>query len=206
VALRLHKRAQHNLGTIMVLSGCVAAFRVGVLRAVGGFQERTLTEDLDLTWTLHLGGYRVGYAPKAMSYPTEPTSWRLYKGQMRRWAGGFYQSVSAHRHDLRKQRALALIVAAALWDIVASVLVLVAIVVLGFMRGVSLAPGLVAVSLAVSLGIPLVLAASVVGVRQAVLAAPAYLVGSWTGQYFYAEAFVREWVQRRSGRPWIKGH
>jgi biofilm PGA synthesis N-glycosyltransferase PgaC len=206
VALRLHKRAQHSLGSILVLSGCVAAFRVGVMRAVGGFQERTLTEDLDLTWTLHLSGYRVGYAPKAMSYPTEPTSWRLYKGQMRRWAGGFYQSVSAHRHDLRKHGSLALIVAAALWDIVASMLVLVAIVVLAFVRGFTLGPELVVGTLTIVLGIPFVLASSVVGVRQAALAMPAYLVGTWTGQYFYVEAFIREWVLRRSERTWIKGH
>jgi cellulose synthase/poly-beta-1,6-N-acetylglucosamine synthase-like glycosyltransferase len=205
-AMRLYKRAQRRLGTILVLSGCVAAFRTNVLRAAGGFKERTLTEDLDLTWTLHLAGYRVGYAPKAMCYPAEPASWRLYKGQMRRWAAGFYQSIGVHRWSLRRNVGLAFVVGTALWDILASAVVLAVAVFLTVTKGFTLTAGLVWAFLVIAVLIPFLLAASVIGVGTAATSIPAYMVGSWTGQYFYLEAMVREWILRRRGRTWLKGH
>ena len=205
-AMRLYKRAQRRLGTILVLSGCVAAFRANVLREVGGFKERTLTEDLDLTWTLHLHGYRVGYAPGALSYPAEPGSWRLYKAQVRRWAVGFYQSISVHRGSLRHHAGLAFVVGTALWDILASVVVLAAAIFLTATQGFTLSAGLVWAFLLVAVLIPFVLAASVIGAGPAAASIPAYLVGSWAGQYFYVEALVREWILRRRDRVWIKGH
>jgi biofilm PGA synthesis N-glycosyltransferase PgaC len=206
VAMRLYKRAQRNVGTILVLSGCVAAFHTRVLRAIGGFKERTLTEDLDLTWELHLAGYRVGYAPGALSFPAEPATWHQYKSQVRRWAAGFFQSIEVHRSAIPRNRGLLFIVGTSLWDIITTVVVLAAALVVTVTQGLSMPSVLLWVTLVITIVVPLGLAASVIGVGPAVTSLPAYLIGSWTSQYLYIEALVKEWFLRRRQKVWIKGH
>ncbi|HUR78973.1 MAG TPA: glycosyltransferase [Acidimicrobiales bacterium] len=206
MSIRLHKRAQRQLGTILVLSGCVAAFHTQVLRELGGFQERTITEDMDMTWSLHLGGYSVGYAPKAMCYPAEPGSWQLYKSQVRRWAAGLFQTIGVHGTALRRKRGLVLILAAALWDIVTSAFLLAATVVLLVTKGLHFSLPLLLVTGVLTVVVPIVLAGSVIGYKTAVVSFPSHFVGSLVNQYFYLEAMVREWVLRRGVKVWIKGH
>lgn len=206
LALRLFKRAQRFLGSVVVISGCIAAFRTEALRELGGFAQRTVTEDLDITWRLHLMGYRIGYATRALGYPAEPPSWRLFKAQMRRWAGGFFQAVAAHRRNLRSRPALAFIVLAAVWDVLAVAIMLGVLATLIATGGVEVGWPLFLLWQGIILGIPLVMASTVVGVRRAVTSMPAYALVVYVGQYFYLEAFVREILLRQRRMRWIKGH
>jgi biofilm PGA synthesis N-glycosyltransferase PgaC len=206
IAMRLHKRVQRNLGSVLVLSGCVSAFRTEVLQRLGGFQERTVTEDLDMTWSLHLDGYRVGYAPKALCYPAEPATWKLFKAQVRRWAAGMFQTIGVHGTALRRKRGLVLILAAALWDTVTSLLLLAVTVFVIVTRGFQLSIHLLILTVAITVVAPIVLATTVIGLRPAVVSFPAYFVGAVANQYFYVEALIREWVLRRRTNVWIKGH
>jgi cellulose synthase/poly-beta-1,6-N-acetylglucosamine synthase-like glycosyltransferase len=205
-AMRVHKRAQRNLGGVLVLSGCVAAFHTRVLREIGGFQERTVTEDMDMTWALHLAGYTVGYAPKALSYPAEPGSWHLYKAQVRRWAAGMFQTISLHGASLRRKRSLVFILAAAMWDLLTGALLLMGSVFLVATRGFHQARPLMALTIALTVVAPILIGGSVIGLRAATASFPAYFVGSLANQYFYLEAMVREWVLRRRVTDWVKGH
>jgi biofilm PGA synthesis N-glycosyltransferase PgaC len=206
IAMRLHKRVQRSLGTVLVLSGCISAFRTEVLRELGGFQERTVTEDLDMTWSLHLGGYRVGYAPAALCYPAEPGTWKLFKAQVRRWAAGMFQTIGVHRKGLRRKRGLMLILAAAMWDTLTSVLLFAVTVFVLATRGLQLSLHLLVFTVAITVVAPILLAASVIGLRPAVVSFPAYFIGALANQYFYVEALLREWVLRRRTKVWIKGH
>lgn len=44
------KAGQNNTGLVMVASGCFTVFRYDVLKELGFFNERTMAEDMDLTW------------------------------------------------------------------------------------------------------------------------------------------------------------
>ncbi|HVL03734.1 MAG TPA: glycosyltransferase family 2 protein, partial [Acidimicrobiales bacterium] len=207
-AMRLHKRAQRMLGTMFVLSGCIAAFRTEALRAVGGYESNTLAEDMDITWRMQFAGMRVGYTPEAISYPVEPQTYRLYKAQMRRWAGGFFQCLKVHRGDVRRQKSLSFLVLAGLLDLTISWLLLPLLVVYG-VRGAIVGDLKLSVLLMGPLflmGIPAVLSATVVGIRRALASIPAYAVMVYLAQWFYFEALVREWILRRNSMTWIKGH
>lgn len=91
------RRAQDLLGRQLVLSGMANCHRTDVLREVGGFPERTITEDFDLTWQLHRRGRAVAFTPEARVYTREPTSLRELLDQMHRWTSGFAQTVVAYR-------------------------------------------------------------------------------------------------------------
>ncbi|HEX2031489.1 MAG TPA: glycosyltransferase family 2 protein [Actinomycetota bacterium] len=206
LGLRLHKRVQSHLGTLLVISGCVAAFRTDVLREIGGLDATTLTEDLELTWRLHLLGYRVGYAREGLAYPVEPYSWPLYKAQMRRWAGGFFQGVLLHRRKFRRRPMLGFLVVAAIWDIVSPAILLATFAALVAAGGLGEHWQTLFLWQAAILAIGAVLASRVLGVRRTLQALPAYTLILYLGQYFYLEAFLREFVLRRRRTDWVKGH
>lgn len=206
MAMRVQKRVQLHLGSILVLSGCVAAFHTRVLRELGGFKERTLTEDLDLTWEMHVAGYRVGYTTGAVSYPAEPDSWRLYKAQLRRWAAGLFQTISVQGGLLRRKRSLVFILAAAMWDMLTGWILLTFTLFVVATRGFHPSLPVLLISMTITVFAPILIAASVIGFGAAIACYPAYFLASFANQYFYLEAMFREWVLRRRGTVWVKGH
>lgn len=50
-------------------SGCVAMYRLGMLRAIGGFDETFFAymEDADVAWRAHMAGWRCLYEPRAVA-------------------------------------------------------------------------------------------------------------------------------------------
>lgn len=206
VAPAITKKAQRSLGRILVLSGCVSAFRTDVLRQVGGFDQRTVVEDLDLTWNLHIQGFKLGYVPTAIAYTVEPNSWELYKKQMRRWAAGFVQTIGLHGWNMFKTPALGFMVVAYLLDYLALVPLLLLLGWAILQDSVSLPSGIILVLSMAWFGITVAVAASALGFRRAITSLPAYFVVTAFSQYFYLEAMVSHWVLRRNLCVWHKGH
>lgn len=206
-AIRYYKRIQQTLDRILVLSGCILAVRTSALRAAGGFRSRTMVEDLDLTWTMHHLGLRIGYSPAAIAYPIEPVNWAQYKAQMRRWTRGFFQAIGVHATSLHRTKSLALLVVATLWDVITTPLIGIVLLLAATVTTVP-AP-LVSTYLgwtAVWTGLAVAVAATVIGIRPAVRAAPSALVLGVCNGYFYLEAFTVEWILRRRLSTWVKGH
>lgn len=71
--------------------GANCAVRHGVLREIGGWNERSLTEDTDLTLRVLLAGHEVRYAPDALDHEEAVTGLRAYWRQRHRWATGHQQ-------------------------------------------------------------------------------------------------------------------
>lgn len=92
------KRAQGNARMLMVASGCFSAFRTEWLQEAGGFPERTMAEDMDLTWTAIKEGKRVAFVPGAHCYVTDPASWKVYRSQLMRWYRGFFQCIKVRKY------------------------------------------------------------------------------------------------------------
>lgn len=205
VAMRLHKPLQQSFRALMVLSGCIACYRTETLRSMGGFSERTVIEDIDATWTLHLSGAEIGYTPRALAYTVEPPTWDFYKAQMRRWASAFFQSFALHARNMRRRPALALIASATLWDIVTAPL-LTGATVFWLATGRMELAWWFAFWPAVLVSVSFFCGATVVGVRRTLRAFPAFMTMLWTNLYFFCEALVREWVLRRKRLAWVKGH
>jgi len=56
-AFTFFKPVQDFLDRPLISSGCFSAYRTRILRDVGGWSNRTMAEDMDLTWTLYAAGH-----------------------------------------------------------------------------------------------------------------------------------------------------
>ncbi|GGJ31383.1 glycosyltransferase [Paenarthrobacter histidinolovorans] len=96
VGTGLVRRALSLLHCLPIVSGNIGAFRSELVQQMGGFDEETLGEDLELTWRIYRAGYRVRFQPRALVYAESPSTpgglWR----QRVRWARGLLQTLRRH--------------------------------------------------------------------------------------------------------------
>src|SRR5215213_7866829 len=115
-AFTFYKQVQEYYGKPLIASGCFSAYRTDALRAAGGWQTRTLAEDMDLTWSFYQAGHQVRFVPEAVCYPIEPHNYTFMRKQLRRWSHGFVQNVSLHWRGLLHVPFLRSAVAVSVWD------------------------------------------------------------------------------------------
>jgi cellulose synthase/poly-beta-1,6-N-acetylglucosamine synthase-like glycosyltransferase len=108
--------------------GSAALVRRDVVTSLGGFTDRTLTEDIEFTLRLHLEGrWRIVYSPEVIVREADPRTFADLLRQRTRWARGwaqcfgyFFGDVLRKRRQLGAKRAfglvlLLLIAVSALW-------------------------------------------------------------------------------------------
>lgn len=116
LAFSFYKPIQDHFGKPLIASGCFSIYRTEVLRAHGGWQTRTMAEDMDLTWSMYAAGRRVRFVPEAVCYPIEPHDFMFMRKQLRRWSHGFMQNVQVHWSNLLSVAYLRSVVGVALWE------------------------------------------------------------------------------------------
>lgn len=84
----LIRRTQSLTGRVSVVAGVCGAFRRDAVLAVGGYDDRMATEDIDLTWRLLLAGWHTAYAPRAIVGMEVPVTIGALWAQRKRWARG----------------------------------------------------------------------------------------------------------------------
>jgi cellulose synthase/poly-beta-1,6-N-acetylglucosamine synthase-like glycosyltransferase len=82
-------------GAPFIVSGACGMFRTEVLREVG-VTDPTNVEDLDLTWSLVAGGYKVRQVNRAVVYPQECKTLREEWRRWRRWIMGYAVCMRLH--------------------------------------------------------------------------------------------------------------
>ncbi len=88
------KRAFNLIGSSNI-TGCFAVYKTSLLKTVG-FPSKTVTEDLDLSWTVLEQNGKIVYVPEAVGYTREPRTFKEYSTQVNRWYKGFWQCVKTH--------------------------------------------------------------------------------------------------------------
>ncbi len=91
--ISLIKAAESTWGGLMTVSGAIVAYRTSALQSVGGFDEHKAAEDIDISWRLQLGGWRLTYC-KSWTGAVEmaPNFTALWR-QRRRWSSGLGQAL-----------------------------------------------------------------------------------------------------------------
>ncbi|NJL94577.1 MAG: glycosyltransferase family 2 protein [Anaerolineae bacterium] len=102
-SFHLGRRSESTVDGMFTISGACAAFRATVFEeARQQYRKRTVTEDADLTMTLHrLKDFRIGYLPTMRVHLTPVLSWTQLYGQRFRWQRGALE-VSAIHHLRRR--------------------------------------------------------------------------------------------------------
>ena len=206
-AFTFYKQVQEYYRKPLIASGCFSAYRTDVLKAHGGWQTRTLAEDMDLTWSFYESGHQVRFVPEAVCYPIEPHDYAFMSKQLRRWSHGFVQNVRLHWRGLLDVPYLRSAVAVSVWDAtVASAVYLFLLPVLAIALG---NPWLLLGYLidAPALLVP-VLAGAVPRreIGRTLASMPAFFVLRTVNALFFMRAAWSEWVLGRSFRTYEKGH
>jgi poly-beta-1,6 N-acetyl-D-glucosamine synthase len=88
------------LNAITVVPGAIGAWRKSAIKEVGGYITDTLAEDMDLTWRLRKGGWKVDTENEAIGYTEAPDTIRSFFKQRFRWSFGTLQCLWKHKSAL----------------------------------------------------------------------------------------------------------
>ncbi|MFI0445723.1 glycosyltransferase family 2 protein [Actinomadura sp. 6N118] len=116
-----HRPIQAGAASPMVCSGCCSAFRREALVAFGGFPERTIVEDMDVTWSWQIGGHKAIYVSDAVAWAADPETLTYLRKQVWRWMAGFFQNVRLHLRPMARRKPML-----ALWVVLAVLEILLA--------------------------------------------------------------------------------
>lgn len=201
------KESQSSIGSCLVSSGCFSAYRVATLRRLDGFPQRTMVEDMDLTWTHLEEGRKVVVVPDARCYPIDPHNYATYRAQVERWLRGFLQVISIHKLDILKRKSLAFFVLWSLIDGLTSPLVFWALLLslrhpdVGGLLLLTNIIGMIIVSIVTVLE-----ANKEKRAWLAIKSLPAYFIITPINAYLFWKSVFLEWIVRRRLTEWNKGH
>jgi len=206
-AFGFYKPIQDYYERPLISSGCFSAYCTARLRENGGWQERTLAEDMDLTWSFYERGYKVRFIPQALCYPIEPHTFGFMRKQLKRWSHGFIQNVQLHWRHLLHIPCLRSMVAVALWDaVVASAVYLMLLPLLAIvLRSPILMLGYVLDVAVVAVPVMFV-ALPRRETCKALASLPSFFILRTVNAVFLLEALANEVVMHRRFRVYEKGH
>ena len=79
--------------SVYVTNGPLSVYKTDVVRKLGGFDPKNLTEDIELTWHILSKGYQTRMAYNARVYTIVPESFKIWVKQRIRWNLGDIQTV-----------------------------------------------------------------------------------------------------------------
>ena len=100
----LIRRTQSLTGRVGVVAGVLGLFRRDRVLAVGGYDPRMATEDIDLTWKLLEAGWETVYEPHALVGMQVPSTLPALWAQRKRWARGQGEVLHVHLREASRWR------------------------------------------------------------------------------------------------------
>lgn len=95
IGVNIYRRMLDCFGIVLVVPGCLGAYRREALKEVFAYDPETLTEDFDVTLKVLKSGRRVTVS-EARVYTEAPSTWTdLYKQRLR-WYRGNYMTMFKH--------------------------------------------------------------------------------------------------------------
>jgi cellulose synthase/poly-beta-1,6-N-acetylglucosamine synthase-like glycosyltransferase len=97
---RTYLNGKNSLGLFVPLTGSCGFIRRQVLLECGGWNEESLTEDVDLAVRLATKNHRIHYAAEIRSWQENASSIRQVIAQRRRWFRGYMETLLNYRRLL----------------------------------------------------------------------------------------------------------
>ncbi len=83
--------------SVYVTNGPLSVYRKSYVLKVGGFDPKSITEDIDITWNLLYHGYKTAMCLNARVSTVVPPSYKKWFRQRTRWGLGGLQALSKYR-------------------------------------------------------------------------------------------------------------
>ncbi|MGQ3887984.1 glycosyltransferase [Legionella sp. CNM-1927-20] len=93
---QVNQQARENLIGVPQYGGTAGGIRTQALREVGGWDERFLAEDTEITFRLLESGWKTIYQNNAECFELVPDAWPVRISQISRWAKGHNQVLAHH--------------------------------------------------------------------------------------------------------------
>ena len=207
LAFAFYKPIQDYFTKPLIASGCFSIYRTEVLMAHGGWQTRTMAEDMDLTWSMYQAGRTVRFVPEAVCYPIEPRNFHFMSKQLKRWSHGFMQNVQLHWRGLLPIGFLRSVIGVALWESTIASIIYLFIVPLTALRMHNPLVLIVYVLDAPALMVPVLMQASKRNeFWKALFSIPSFFVLRVINCLFVLEAIWSEFIIGKRLAVYEKGH
>ena len=207
-AFTFYKRIQDWYGKPLISSGCFSIYRTDELKAAGGWSNRTMAEDMDLTWTLYENGKIVRFNPDVFCFPIEPDNLKMMSNQLTRWSHGLFQNLKIHWKKIKKVPVLREIVAAVIADVFiggAIAFVVGPAVAIAFKNPWWLAYGLASDFLFI--GIPVIWKGwKLRKLGEVLTSLPGFYLLRWVNAFFLYKAAIKEYILNKPLTKYEKGH
>lgn len=100
--IKFSRKLLEFLNAIYVTPGPLGIYRKSAFDKVKGFDEKNLTEDIEITWHLQEKGYKIKMAVPARAYAVSPATIREWINQRNRWNIGGLQTINKYKKRLGK--------------------------------------------------------------------------------------------------------
>lgn len=104
IGLSLFLKALSWLNAVFVTPGPFSVYRKSVLQEIGGFDEDNITEDLEVAYRIHKGGYKIENCMEGRVKTIAPETFKEIYVQRRRWYSGAIQTLMKHKKMLFKKK------------------------------------------------------------------------------------------------------
>jgi len=85
------------IGAVYVTNGPFSVYRKSLVKEVGGFDPKNMTEDIEITWNLLSRGYKTKMSYSAKVYTIVPEKVKVWTNQRVRWNVGGLQTLYKYR-------------------------------------------------------------------------------------------------------------
>ncbi|WP_414150267.1 glycosyltransferase [Acetobacterium carbinolicum] len=77
-----------QLMKLCTIPGTNFIIRRSIIEAIGGWDEKAVAEDTEISFRIYLMGYKIKFQPKAVTWEQEPQTWGVWFRQRTRWVKG----------------------------------------------------------------------------------------------------------------------
>lgn len=104
--IKFSRKLLEFVDSIYVTPGPLGIFRKSAFDEIGGFDEKNMTEDIEITWHLQAEGYKVRMAVPAVAYTVAPSKFKAWFKQRERWNMGGLQTIIKYNKSWFKKGML----------------------------------------------------------------------------------------------------
>ncbi len=99
VVLAWTRKLLDYIDSVYVTNGPLSIYRTSILREIGGFDKKSITEDIEVTWHILSAGYKTKMSLASMVTTHAPSTIKAWWRQRVRWGIGGLQVIWKYRID-----------------------------------------------------------------------------------------------------------